>query len=332
MDQLNTEGYILFKNILSIDVINKGCSYIDDQRMDYNGMRNFIEQNMLKALNTKLNTSLIYTKYRVSNNNNSIDAGAFHRDIMPIHNNSPVVPIYTCLCYLDKTVMEIIPGTHKTIVMSYTDAIRTYSAKKSIVIEPSDLLIINSLLIHRGIFTEGLQSRRLIQVFNCYKNREDFDTYMPMIIDTPGDDKHQDLFLRIYKNYVTSMIPNIFGYLNAATGGGVRGSETIANCPIDLSKYLYYSSEGLCKRVTVVPNTLQQINLYAIVIPKKTLDDSCRADYMYKRYNKQFYIYSTILFALFAILLTLIVKLILYVRVKLFSNVKRSRSSLRSRR
>mgnify|MGYP006139919109 FL=1 len=48
----------------------------------------------MKRANKKLNMNLDYFKYRVSNNNNSSDAGSFHRDI---HSYAGVPEIYTCL-------------------------------------------------------------------------------------------------------------------------------------------------------------------------------------------------------------------------------------------
>ena len=62
---------------------------------------------------------LDYIKYRVSNSNNSSDAGAFHRDI---HTYNETQPIYTCLAYLDESMLEIIPKSHKQLCISYLPA------------------------------------------------------------------------------------------------------------------------------------------------------------------------------------------------------------------
>ena len=61
---------------------------------------------MISKVNLLTNMDLDYIKYRVSNSNNSSDAGAFHRDI---HTYDKTQPIYTCLAYLDESMLEIIP-------------------------------------------------------------------------------------------------------------------------------------------------------------------------------------------------------------------------------
>jgi len=65
--------------------------------------------------------NLDYLKYRVSNNNKSSDAGSFHRDL---HSYAGVPEIYTCLTYLDESIMEIIVGSHKKVSIPIFETIK----------------------------------------------------------------------------------------------------------------------------------------------------------------------------------------------------------------
>ena len=51
-----------------------------NETVNYTRMRKFINDPILKSVNEKLKNTLKY-KYRASNNNNSIDASALHRDV-----------------------------------------------------------------------------------------------------------------------------------------------------------------------------------------------------------------------------------------------------------
>ena len=327
MKELNSKGFIVLKDVLKKSDIEKAHSYIQEQQMDYASMTTFIENTMLKKINHSLDVDITYTKYRVSNNNNSVDAGGFHRDIVPLHTNAPPVPVYTCLCYLDKTVMELIPGTHNTLEMSYIDAFSTFNSSITIPLNPTDLLIFNSALIHRGIFTENLGQRRLIQVFNCFINKHDFMQYSPRLLDIEGDNKLSEIFLMLYKSSLTSFLPNLFGYLNTATGGGTPSLPTCTE--LNLDSYWYGSSEGLCSRVKVVPNTLQKTNLYYIAIENAKLPTSCAAEYKYLKYTRQFILYLVVLLCSIVACVTLLVIGAPYILTHVSRSIKPVRRVLR---
>jgi len=313
MDQLESQGYLVFRNVLTNEDVERARNCIKGhETMDYIAMRSFVEEWMLKAIDGELGTTIQYAKFRVSNNNNS-DAGALHRDIIPARQNSPCIPVYTCLSYLDRTTMEVIPGTQKRNTMSYTDALALYGRRVQITINPNDLLIFNSLMIHRGIFTENLPNRRVIQVFKCCLNRSDFDRYVHQIVNVPGNEAGSDLSLLLYKNSYTGFIPNIFGYITTATGEHLTESGTLANCGFDLSTFTHYSPEGLCKRVNVVPNTQQPLNLYYLVSVNITLPEPCVKSYMEIRY-RQFAYFGAFLLFLFMFLLVLFFQLVGVVR------------------
>jgi hypothetical protein len=308
MDELHTKGYLLLKDALKISEKEEAHSYIRGQLMDYASMKKFIENTMLEKINQSLDIDITYTKFRVSNNNNSVDAGGFHRDISMLQKDAPAVPIYTCLCYLDKTVMELVPETHTALTMSYMEAFSKFNNSIQLSLNPTDLLIFHSSLIHRGIFTENLGQRRLIQVFNCFLTKADFETYSPRLLDIEGDSKFSDFFIVLYKSYFTSFIPNLFGYLNSATGSGVTWSTNLPKCTdMDLEPYWYGSSEGLCPRVRIEPNTMQKTNQYYIAFENDTLPSSCGAEYKYLKFTRQFIIYFAVLFLMIGAIVAIII-------------------------
>ena len=278
--------YKIIRNALSPNEIEMARSCIDKQTMDYGKMRSFIDQTMLQAYNKHLGSSIVYSKFRVSNNNNSTDAGGFHRDVHLTHTNTIPIPVYTCLAYLDKTVMELIPQSNTRQTMTYYEAITTYGSAIRIELHPGDLLIFHSSLIHRGIFTEQLENRRLIQVFNCFLSPSEYQTYSPLIMDVEGDDTFGWLTKLLFKSSITGAIPNLFGYLNAATGYGGR----VSSVP---EQYTLFSGDGLCKRTTSLD--VQPTNLYYIRRPLITLPPHFKAEYKYAKYNQQFYLYLFVL-------------------------------------
>lgn len=330
IEELNSKGFLVLKNAITTQENAQARSCIQGQTMEYTKMKVFIEETMLKKLSTNINARISYGKFRVSDNNNSIDAGAFHRDIMPTTKSQTTLPVYTCLCYLDGTVMELIPGSHNNLVMSYKEALKTYQKKIRLIVEPTDLFIFNSSMIHRGIFTENLEHRRLIQVFNCFLNDTHKIQYGEQILSTPGNGSYSSLSLALYKNPITGFVPNLFGYFNAATGGGISNSESL-KCPFDVSKYTFYSSEGLCERIDIVANTMQKLNLYYLKDKKNTLPIECMKSYMYDRYERQFMFYGLIVLLLTGLVIYMLIKGIYYVKrsmsmkrmINMTRNVKR---------
>jgi len=331
MDELNDKGFLLLKDALTNSDIQEAHKYIQGQQMDYTSMIRFIENIMLKKINRSLDIDITYTKFRVSNNNNSVDAGGFHRDIIPLRKNVTPLPLYTCLCYLDKTVMELIPGTHTTPVMSYTEAFSKFNSSIKVSLNPTDLLIFNSSLIHRGIFTENLGQRRLIQVFNCFLNKNDFMKYSPRLLDIEGDNKFSDVFLMLYKSSITSFVPNLFGYLNAATGSGVTWTKTLPICTdMNLDSYSYSSSEGLCSRIHVEPHTMQKTNQYYIAIENAKFPSSCSTEYKFLKYTRQFVLYFLVLLLFIVLVSSIIIIYTPYILSQVFSRtIKRGRRLFR---
>lgn len=178
--RLEEDGYILFKTVLSNKQLWTGLRSIKKQPdgmelIDYNELKaNFIDAHFIPYINNELGWNAVYNKFRFSNKSNSRDASTFHADIYNFTYYD--MPIYTCLEYFDKATLEIIPGSHKRNKHTTTDIL--HKARIKLIIVPGDILVFNSNLYHRGVFYEkGIQSRKLLQVFDVYPNKDIYDKY-----------------------------------------------------------------------------------------------------------------------------------------------------------
>ena len=134
-------------------------------------------------------------KYRVSEGknkktSNSTDASVFHRDINVMDNTNTIPPIYTLVIYLDHATLELIPGSYKQFSFELLE--------KSIDIpfNPGDAVIFNALTLHRGKFEKKhYDSRKCIQIFEIFRNRNEFNQYNPKILTIPAtDSSHRSYF------------------------------------------------------------------------------------------------------------------------------------------
>ncbi len=308
MEELETRGFIHFKKILAPNEISQGITAIRDKMLDYKVMEQFVTGPFFDKINKQFGWSTVYTKFRVSDNNNSVDASAFHRDIFPINDavNSTAPPIYTILTYFDKTVMEVIPGSHNQPQMSYGQAVRRFFDAERITIEPGDMLIFHATLLHRGIFTEKQEHRRVLQVFDCMPSQSLFAEYNEKICHIPGTETLQGPMLAIARNSFFVFFSNGAGFLNAATGHGSHLADMRGVCSVD--RWSYLSSEGLTKRVMhdeVAANPIQALNKYYLRVPSKTHDlpAECYQKFKFAYYNKQFILFFVIFMAIFGSIL-----------------------------
>ena len=177
MLDIEKSGYLLFKNVLTPIQLGIAEDTIKPNNMvDYNQLKKFIDQIYLNKLNSILGWNCTYNKFRLSSSSNSNlkDAASFHGDVYNFTKND-TIPIYTALCYLDSATVEVIPGTHKGKVKS--DA---YKSRVQLNINPGDIIIFQANLHHRGI--PGNNARRLIQIFEIFKNEESFNMYNPRFL------------------------------------------------------------------------------------------------------------------------------------------------------
>lgn len=299
-EDLKSQGYCLLQNVYKKDRIQYAQScFSEDRKVQYKKLEGFIYDTVIKCVDRNLGWRSVFTKYRASDNNNSSDAGAFHRDVIK-YNRDPLEPFYTCLAYLDSTVMELIPKSHQDPFMTHSksiDQIRNNTVQ--IRIEVGDLLVFHSTLLHRGIFTEHLPHRRLIQIFEVYPSQELFNRFNPEVIHIPATPLYSQpasaLNEWIFKYETVGKVCNWFGFINAATGYGFEFDSEHNNTT---SNHLVYSSEGTRPRLVVHDNgnnRWQPGNRYIIVQSTiRTVPEEQRDAIVWKLYTRQYYGYGGI--------------------------------------
>jgi len=180
-NSIDKEGYIILSNVLNNNELEYGLSSIKDKMVDYKITKKFIDNILFKKIikNTDFITDPHYSKFRLSNHNNSKDASLFHGDI---YNNtkSELLNIYTCLCYFDDAQMELIPGSHKYNNPGFS--IESYNKKKIIEVKRGDILIFHSNIHHRGINYYKTENRRVLQVFRVFPDKETYEREVSKLV------------------------------------------------------------------------------------------------------------------------------------------------------
>ena len=260
---LEENGYIIFRDVIDEKSINYARNQVNS-KVNYYKIKQFIDLVMMKNINRLTNMDLDYIKYRVSNSNNSSDAGAFHRDI---HTYNETQPIYTCLAYLDESMLEIIPKSHKQLCISYLNFNKCFKSKLQVKMRPGDLLLFNASLLHRGIFyNNNTKNRRLIQLFDCVsvKNMKEFEK---SILHVPCRNKCSSLIanflIKINKKKNTSNLANKIALLSSFRGYGYRYNSIkfIRGNDKDI-KHISTESERDRPKENVYDNKFHESNTY----------------------------------------------------------------------
>lgn len=330
MSDLEQDGYFLLKARLPEVEIKQGRDAFFKQgaenMVNYPQMYKFINECMLQRIGKELKWDPIYVKFRASDNNNSSDASTFHRDLIS-HDQSLVSPCFTCLSYLDRTVMQIIPGSHKIVTIGSPDSKELYQKKIELTIEPGDLLIFYSTLLHRGIFTENLPNRRLVQVFEVFPNKDSYQQHAHKILHIPADKTKRShdlskLMIAISKSKFLVGVANALGYINASTGYG-KEHEPLKK--LGLQQFKWVSSEAKQPRIVdwndpkdyddfgsgKRPTGWQESNQYAVVQPTYTLEDQQMKDLLYEAQYTRTMVGYVIVFILILIILYLFYKFVI---------------------
>ena len=267
MDKLNKNGYILLKKNLLKNDINFAKKCFNNTKINYKNIELFIKNIFLPKINKKTKLNLKCIKYRASNNNNSVDASGFHRDLRINKNIS--LPIYTCLCYLDDSIMEIIPKSHNKNMINYIKAFKLFLTKKKIYIKKGDILIFHATLIHRGIFYINQKNRRLLQCFDCIPN-DKYDFLKNKIFHLPCKLNCNKIFTDIAKfiskiNIIIELI-NFINYFNVAQGYGLESDifKKLKHNNKPLNKY-YFSTEENTPRLYPKYNNFETGNNYVLL-------------------------------------------------------------------
>ncbi len=214
MNNINDDGYLLLKNVLIQQQLANGLKSDNNGTICYKTMRQFIDADFIPTI--KSNVDFLpkpkYIKFRYSNNNNSTDASTFHSDVYN-HTISETMPIYTCLCYFDKTQLEVIPGSHKKQFRKNNNSVNAYFQKKIIDIEPGDILIFHANLYHRGTNFDTQGNRRLLQVFEVFPDDHSFNENYNKFITVITANTATLTFVN-YLSYILSKLPFVIDGIN----------------------------------------------------------------------------------------------------------------------
>ena len=196
------DGYILLRNFINEELAARmNENILDDNKVNYKNY-DIVIDDILKKLDYDMNWKSTYNKYRVSEGkikqtSNSTDASNYHRDV-GIFDNTDIVPeIYTLVIYLDKSTLQLIPDSYKTF--NYSDL----KNEIDIHFNPGDAILFNALTLHRGKYENESDSktRKCIQVFEVFKNDEDYNNYNSKTLTIPSIDVEQYDIANLAQNY-----------------------------------------------------------------------------------------------------------------------------------
>jgi hypothetical protein len=165
---------------------------------------------------------------------------------------------------------------------------------RKLVVEPGDILLFNSSLLHRGIFTEKLEHRRVVQVFDVFLTESDFMKYSDRIVHVRGREAHTKMMVEVSKIPLFIDTLNMVGLYNAASGYGWSEENNVIDACGLSENIKYISSEGLRGRLEIRPNELQEINKYIINTKTIDLDDNYYDTYNYMSYTRQYILITLI--------------------------------------
>ena len=306
--KLNSKGYFIIKNLFDDHTfVEETKSKITTKNVQVD-MLNFVKI-MINQIGNKLNTEIDFLKFRVSNNNNSVDAGGFHRDVICL---KKWYPILTCLTYLDDAVMEVIESSHKLRNLGLIDSTKLLRNTKQVKLKSGDVMVFYSTLLHRGVFTNtNSPNRRLVQVFDCFeKGKQHLYNELTSVL---GKERNNELLIRLHKIKFTSQILNMFSFYNFISGTSKKEDKDFAN----KISYSMLSSEGLVKRWKYEPfkGKDQLLNVY-IINPDNEDIDNVLPEELVDQWQWLFYKRQIIYYSLFAFLVFIILIIVMYFFVK----------------
>lgn len=305
MELLNKKGYLILRNIIPQERINFARQNITD-KVNYKRIKPFMDNDMLGLVNKELNMNLVCTKYRISNNNNSSDAGNFHRDLQSYAPNE-LPKVFTCLTYLDTSIMEVLEKSHINIEIPYSNIYNfTKKNKRENILNPGDILIFYATTIHRGIFYKNkTNNRRLIQLFDCVE-KNDFKKYQQSILHIPCrpncSSAYAKFLIDINKKKLGSDILNSIFIVNVFRGYGLpyNALKEITND----KDVRYISTEGNIDRLEIglkEQDSFFKTNIYVPNFFVKDISPEKRSAYLFYSFMLEFII--DIVFIIFIIVL-----------------------------
>jgi hypothetical protein len=213
-EALEGEGFVHIRQCVGPDILRQFNDHVGKTDVDYHAMAAVL-LGVRQCLYHQLGWRAVMTKYSVSNQDNRIDASFLHTDVKNLSRTNTPIPCYTVLLYGDGGRMQLIPSTHRRAHESLICAAIDLTRIMTIEVAPGDLMIINTSLIHRGLFWDVERDRRLMQIFEVYPNQATFDRFAPMVSTTHASESsrlrmlraiHRKASLRPGVNAVTNML------------------------------------------------------------------------------------------------------------------------------
>ena len=220
--QLHEDGFVIIRRCIKRDTIQKFNDNVGKTEVNYKGMYPVV-QDVKACLHEILGWEPVMTKYRVSNQDNKIDASFLHNDLKNVSRTNTTIPCHTVLLYGDRGRLQLIPRSHHKTHESIIHAVYDLKNTITVDIEPGDLLVFNASLIHRGVFFNTEDNRRLMQIFEVYPNNETFNKFARMV-DTSYVNKSpvlralQEVNKKTATHPIINEVTNIIMYFNYRLG------------------------------------------------------------------------------------------------------------------
>lgn len=305
INELNKNGYVILKNALTKTHLNEleksiikqsSNDDVDDMTntlINYTQLKYFIDNIYIRIVNETFNWDASYIKFRFSNNHNSNskDASVFHSDVYNFNDNIDVMPIYTGLCYLDDSMLELIPGSHCD-----KSGVRTvYNNKKQLTIRVGDILIFHSNLYHRGIFYKKSLNRRILQIFEIFPNKKIYDLHKPKLLTVLTNiNDSSSLLMKFSNNKTIINTINYFLFFLVYHDLQYRIIFSDISHTKKIGNYVGYEPGA---RTIIYENKLQDWNLNVIVDEHRTIES---------KFNTKSFIYIIVMVIIFVISLSMI--------------------------
>ncbi len=266
---MDKNGFIIFRNVLTSNDLDFARNTIKSNGLvDYTEVKKFIDGVFFNKINSSLGWDCVYNKFRFSSSahSNLKDAANFHGDVYNL-SNLPVLPIYTGLCYLDPATVEVIPGTH------LKQKSNGWENKIQLNINPGDIVVFHANLHHRGI--PGTNSRRLIQIFEIFPNKDLFEKYNKNLLTVLTSETWVMKFFYGSSFIKSSSSMSIFDKINYwQMCNNTQYSSFGMDVDSQLKKNKFVGYEP-GPRDIIKPNVLQPLNVNIIVNKHPTAVPTC---------------------------------------------------------
>ena len=200
--------------------------------------------------------------------------------------------------------MELLPFSHKNYNMSLAKSMKSFKDTITVKMNPGDILIFYSILIHRGVFTIKSKNRRIIQNFACIpEDKYDYYNSKTLHIRCEGtcSSTRESISKSVSSNKLINPIFNYLLYLNSSMGYSYMWNHfNLLGC----KKYKYIETEADNPRLIPKNNQFDTINKY--IVNQPDLNDECNSIPRALLYRGFFINYLMSLFVIFSLIMVIL--------------------------